>query len=64
MFISLTTNLWGVLMKPVFIPHSSYQDGLLNQLRQFYGPTFFIINKDWPLVTKFWITDLSRLTIK
>lgn len=49
-------------MKPAFIPHLSYQQFLLDDFRRYYGPTFVIINKDWPLVTKFWMTDLSALT--
>lgn len=49
-------------MKPVFIPHLCYQQFLLDNFRRFYGPTFFIINKDWQLVTKFWMTDLSAMT--
>lgn len=50
------------VLKPVFIPHLSYQQFLLDNFKRYYGPTFVIINKDWPLVTKFWMTDLSSLT--
>jgi hypothetical protein len=50
------------ILKPIFVSHSSYQQFLLENFRRFYGPTFVIINKDWPLVTKFWMTDFSALT--
>lgn len=49
-------------MKPVFIPHSSYQSFVFEQLRSNYGPGIVIVNKDWPLVLKLWNTDLSHLT--
>lgn len=49
-------------LKPIYIPHLCYQQFLLDNFRRFYGPTFVIINKDWPLVTKFWMTDLSAMT--
>jgi hypothetical protein len=49
-------------LKPVCIPHLRYQQFLLDHFRRFYGPTFVIINKDWPLVMKFWMTDLSAMT--
>lgn len=49
-------------MKPAFLPHSSYQSFVLEQLRVNYGPSFVIVNKDWPLVLKLWNTDLSALT--
>jgi hypothetical protein len=49
-------------LKPAFIPHAAYQQFLLDRFHRYYGPTFVIINRDWPLVTKFWITDLSALT--
>jgi hypothetical protein len=53
----------GVLsMKPVFVPHSDYQAFVLKQLRTHFGPGIVIINKDWPLVAKFWMTDLSPIT--
>lgn len=49
-------------MKPVFVPHSSYQSFVLEQLRLNYGPGIVIVNKDWPLVLKLWNTNLSHLT--
>jgi hypothetical protein len=50
-------------MKPIFIPHASYQDFVLEQLQTNFGPGMVIIHKDWPLVTKLWMTDLSYITI-
>jgi hypothetical protein len=49
-------------MKPIFTPHSSYQDCVLKQLQTRFGPGMVVINDDWPLATKFWITDLSYIT--
>lgn len=49
-------------MKPIFVPHPDYQDFVLKQLRTHYGPGIVIINKDWPLLAKFWMTDLSPIT--
>lgn len=50
------------VLKPVLISHASYQDFILQQLRIHYGPSIIIVKKDWPLVTKFWKTDLSHIT--
>lgn len=49
-------------MKPEFIPHSSYQQFVLEQLHSNYGLGIVIVNKDWPLVLKLWNTDLSYIT--
>ena len=50
-------------MKPVFIPHASYQNFVLQQLQLHYSGGIFVIHKDhWPLITKLWITDLSHIT--
>ena len=49
-------------MKPIFIPHSSYQHFVLEQLRSSFGASIVIVNKDWPLVLKLWHTDLSHIT--
>ena len=50
-------------MKPVLIPHFSYQDSVLQRLGQYYnGGVFVIVNDDWHLVAKLWMTDLSYIT--
>ncbi|MEX2460616.1 MAG: hypothetical protein WD469_04850 [Paenibacillaceae bacterium] len=49
-------------MKPVLIPHASYQDVMLQRLRDHFGSAIVIVNNDWPLITKFWKTDLSSIT--
>jgi hypothetical protein len=49
-------------LKPVIIPHVLYQDLILRQFRLHYGPNILVVNKDWPLITKFWMTDLSHIT--
>jgi hypothetical protein len=61
-YFSLTTEVWGDVLKPVLISHATYQDFVLQQLRMNFGPGIVIVNKDWPLVTKLWMTDLSRIT--
>lgn len=51
-------------MKPVFISHSSYQDFLLEQLQQHYPDGLLLFrSKNWPLISKLWITDLSHITM-
>ncbi|MCY9668254.1 hypothetical protein M5X11_25575 [Paenibacillus alginolyticus] len=49
-------------MKPIFIPRSDYQAFVHHQLCTNYGPGIVIINKDWPLTAKLWMTDLSPIT--
>ncbi|MEK3885838.1 transposase [Paenibacillus sp. PL2-23] len=49
-------------MKPIFVPHADYQGFVLKQLRTHVGPGIVIINKDWPLLAKLWMTDLSPIT--
>lgn len=50
-------------MKPVLIPHATYQDSVIDRLRQHYsGGVFVIANDDWHLVAKLWMTDLSYIT--
>ena len=50
-------------MKPVFVPHSSYQDFVLCQLNKYYSNGILtIVAKDWPVITKLWITDISYIT--
>lgn len=50
-------------MKPIFIPHSSYQDFVLKQLQLHYSGGILVVHKDhWPLISKLWITDLSHIT--
>ena len=50
-------------MKPVFVPHSSYQDFVLHQLNKHYSNGILtIVANDWPVITKLWITDISYIT--
>lgn len=50
-------------MKPVVIPHDSYQNFVLEQLQNYFtGGALTFVNKDWPLMAKLWITDLSGVT--
>ena len=59
----LIANYGMIRLKPLLISHESYQDSVLLRLRQHYsGGVFVIANKDWPLVVKFWRTDLSYIT--
>lgn len=50
------------LLKPFFIPHADYQAFVLQQLNDHSGPCAVLINKDWPLAVKLWMTDLSSIT--
>ena len=50
-------------MKPIKQPHSVYQDFVIHQLKLHYtGGVLTLVNKDWPVITKLWITDLSYVT--
>lgn len=50
-------------MKPIVTPHETYQDFILEQLRQhFTGGLLVLVNKDWPLISKLWITNLTEIT--
>ncbi|EGL82337.1 transposase IS4 family protein [Caldalkalibacillus thermarum TA2.A1] len=50
-------------MKPILIPHQTYQDFVMEQLKKHYfGGVLVLLNKDWPLIAKLWITDLSPIT--
>lgn len=50
-------------MKPVTISHESYQNFVLEQLQEHYsGGILTLVNKDWIVIHKLWITDLSYIT--
>ena len=50
-------------MKPTFISHQSYQNFVLTQLREHYSDGILtLVSKDWPIITKLWITDISYVT--
>jgi len=50
-------------LKPVLISHAAYQNSMLQLLHEHYsGGAFVIVNDDWPLVAKLWMTDLSYIT--
>lgn len=52
-----------ILLRPVLIPHETYQNSVLQRLSQYYsGGVFTIVNDDWHLVVKLWMTDLSYIT--
>ena len=59
----MITKFGVICLKPRLISHESYQDSVLLRLREHYsGGVFVIVNDDWPLVFKLWMTDLSYLT--
>lgn len=50
-------------LKPIFVSHASYQNFVLDSLRQHYSGAILVLrNRDWPLLFKFLITDLSYTT--
>lgn len=50
-------------MKPEFTSHESYQNFLLQQLQQHYANGISVlVNKDWALIQKLWLTDLSYVS--
>src|SRR5699024_6371913 len=51
------------ILKPVFVPHATYQDFVLNQLQKHYsGGSLTLLNSDWPIITKHWRTALYQIT--
>lgn len=52
-------------MKPVVLSHEAYQTFVMAQLQTYYTHgALTLVRKDWPLILKLWITDLSPLTEK
>jgi hypothetical protein len=52
-----------IFLRPVLIPHETYQNFVLQRISQHYsGGVFTIVNDDWHLVVKLWMTDLSYIT--
>jgi len=52
-----------LILKPVFVPHETYQAFVMDQLQTHYsGGILTLVNRDWPVITKLWITDLSEIT--
>ena len=50
-------------MKPVFVTHQAYQNFVLYQLNKHYSNgVLTLVSKDWPIITKLWITDISYIT--
>ncbi len=50
-------------MKPLVTTHKSYQDFVFEQLQEHYsGGILTLVSKDWPTISKLWITDLSCIT--
>lgn len=47
-------------MKPDFKSHIDYQNFVIENLRKYYsGGLLALVNSDWPVIHKLWITDLS-----
>ena len=50
-------------MKPVLVPHETYQNFVMGQLQKHYsGGVLTLVSRNWPVITKLWITDLSEIT--
>ena len=50
-------------VKPIFVTHEAYQDFVLTQLNKHYSNGILtLVSKDWPIITKLWISDLSYIT--
>ncbi len=60
---SLLTVIGVLKVKPIFVTHESYQNFVIEQLQKHYsGGILTLVNKDWPIITKLWIADLSYTT--
>jgi hypothetical protein len=52
-----------LILKAKLIPHECYQNFVLEQLQKHYsGGVLTLVSKDWPVISKLWITDLSYTT--
>ena len=52
-----------LFVKPIFVVHESYQDFVLTQLNKYYSNGILtLVSKDWSIITKLWISDLSYTT--
>jgi len=50
-------------LKPITITHETYQNFVLEQLKTHYSAGILtLLNKDWPIIHKLWITDLSGVS--
>ena len=50
-------------MKPVLVTHESYQNFVIEQLQKHYsGGILTLVSKDWPIIAKLWVTDISCTT--
>jgi hypothetical protein len=50
-------------MKPVVITHETYQEFVIAQLQKHHtGGSLVLVDKDWFLISKLWITDLTEVT--
>jgi hypothetical protein len=47
-------------LKPDFIKHIDYQNFVIKYLNEYYADGLLtFVNRDWPIIHKLWITDLS-----
>ncbi len=52
------------ILKPIITPHGVYQDFVIEQLQHHYsGGVLTLVHKDWPIITKLWITDLTGIAV-
>ncbi|MBE1556996.1 hypothetical protein [Sporosarcina limicola] len=50
-------------MKPLVVSHEVYQMFVLEKLQKHFSGGFLtLVNNDWPVITKLWVTDLSEIT--
>lgn len=50
-------------MKPVVTLHETYQAFVIEQLQKHYsGGLLVLVSKDWLLISKLWITNLTKIT--
>jgi hypothetical protein len=63
MYVPLLPLIEVFSLKPILIPHVSYQDFIIDQLQKhFSGGILVLVKDDWPLIAKLWMTDLSSIT--
>src|SRR5690625_5362161 len=63
-FFPLLKILGVFIVKPVFVPHETYQNFVVDQLQKHYSGSGILVltNSDWPVITELWMTDLSQIS--
>lgn len=61
-YFSLLIAIGVFILKPIVKLHETCQSFVIEQLQQHYaGGLLVLVNKDWLIISKLWITDLTEI---